>query len=406
VQVVSWTARADLELPTDGRPLVVTVSRGEALGDAVLALPFFGALRAAAPAAFRLHVTSNPTSYLFGALSRFTSPLLDAGIVGGHFLTQVLPRPTRLRQLPPAELAFLLFTRWLDVALLRPAVRARRRFTLLPGYRLSDGAPACRRRPPNQADRLLSLIEAAWGTPAPPPPLPLLVPFEAAARTAARLLPAPGEGEAFRGYVGISLGRRPDPRAWPVAQGAEVVAALAARGWRPVLLVGPLEIDTLPELRSACPAARIPLAEDGRPLDLETMLAVAARLRVAVVKDGGLAHLVTGAGVPAVALVANGRPRWNVDPFEPRKWAPVGAPVALVAASRTWQLGSFGGEAVAEAHDPPTSGAPAAPASAFPRLAFGRHGRDSAAISPATVLAALDGLLARPEVASRPLLPG
>lgn len=306
---------------------IQVVSAGEGLGDGIMLLPFLRALRAAAPAAHIAHLVSWRTS-LAGPLRRFCVGLVDETREDLGFFRGVLPHPRLLRGLPAADLAFFLPTRWTRVWAARASLRAARIVTDLPGYIWSDGRPSLRRRPKRKWLRCLRLVEAAFDVPVVEPASPLLEPLPEAANWAHTALP-PGQR-----YAGLYLGARPDRRAVPVTRGLEIGRGMLARGLTPVVLVGPQELATLGELRDALPGARFPGTEESGWPDLERVLALATRFELAVVKDGGLSHVVGGAGAPVIVFGIRLRPWWNVEPSSPQKWLPFGDEVHLHWAGR------------------------------------------------------------------------
>lgn len=333
--------------------LILTVSSSEGLGDGIVLLPFLRRLRQIAPSARIVHAVSGPTT-LAGPLRRFCTGLIDEIRPDLRLFPGPWPSLAALRTLPEADLAFLLVTRWTWLAAARVTVPATRIVSELPGYVWSDGKPSPRRRPARKWMRTLRLVEAAFGVPAPPPARPLLEPLGDAVAWALNELP-PGSH-----YAGLYVGARPDRRALPVATAVDLAGALVARGMVPVVLAGPHELASLGELKTALPDARFPGTDDGGFPDVEQVLGLAGRLDLAVVKDGGLSHVLGGAGTPLVHLVIRLRPWWNLEPSSPQKWLPCGDEVRML-----W---------------------------------LGRHARR---VSLPRVLAEIDSLLGSPAVAAR-----
>jgi ADP-heptose:LPS heptosyltransferase len=309
------------------RPRLLSLTKGEGLGDGLLLLPYLRALRRAFPGHHILHATSGE-SVLAGALARFVDGLVDELRTGIGTFRGPWPQTRALRALPAADLQIVLDTRWSDVLAMRLASRARVFVCGLPGYVLSDRRPADRRRPGPQLARTLALVAAAAGRqPAATTPDgagPPLAALPAERERAAGLLPA---GHC---YVGLALGVPPDRRAWPLQSAADLARWLDSQGVRPVFVLGPLEVAHLPTLRAMAPTALFPGCDDGSYPSFELALAIAERLAGAVVKDGGLAHLLAAAGVPLVDLISNGRPWHNFDQFRAEKWRPWGAPVEIL----------------------------------------------------------------------------
>jgi len=131
-------------------------------------------------------------------------------------------------------------------------------------------------------------------------------------------------------YVGIAPGSRQAEKNWPMARFCEVAGALAARGLRPVIFLGPMEAQSDAQIQAAAPGAVVVRADPtAHPAEaLDRLIAQGQRLSALLANDNGVGHLVGGAGTPVVSLFG---------PTDPARWAPV-APANLVLRAR-----DFGG---------------------------------------------------------------
>jgi ADP-heptose:LPS heptosyltransferase len=98
---------------------------------------------------------------------------------------------------------------------------------------------------------------------------------------------------------------------WPAERFLELAARLAAAGERPAWVLGPAEAGFAPPERDAAL----------RGMSLPALAAAAARARLFVGGDSGVAHLAAAAGAPCVVLFGAS---------EPAVWAPRGVRVRCV----------------------------------------------------------------------------
>ncbi len=307
-------------LSAEPAPIAVLVDR-EGLGDVMLKRPFLMALRRAFPDHPVWWIATHQSS-----MADELAPLLGAEVA--KVITRAAldgpigPLRARLRALPAFARVFDSRTKIATVAIARFTLRHRGFYACLPGYLFCDGRPPARRRPRHIAERMTSLIEAASGRRAEPPP-PLLA--SPAAEAEARLLLPDG-----RAWVGIAPGSRQASKNWPLARFCETARALAAQGAEPVFFLGPQEGDLEAAIAAGAPAARIiRAAPDATPGEgLLRLIAQGRRLAVLLANDNGVGHLLGAAGVPVVSLFG---------PTDPARWAPV-AP-----ANRIVRAQDFGG---------------------------------------------------------------
>ncbi len=123
-------------------------------------------------------------------------------------------------------------------------------------------------------------------------------------RAAARIVP-PGRVAA------VAPGARWASKRWPPERFAEVVRALAARGFAPLLLGGPGDAELLAAVRASLPGEPVP---DTTSLGVGGLAAAIARSAVVVANDSGPVHLASALGVPVVALFG---------PTSPERWRPL-----------------------------------------------------------------------------------
>lgn len=114
-----------------------------------------------------------------------------------------------------------------------------------------------------------------------------------------------------------SAPHRPAKR-WPVECFAALARELAARGMTPVLLGTEAEAGALAEIARACPEARDLCGETG----FAEIAALARGARLAVGNDTGPMHLIAAAGCPSLVL-------YSAD-SDPARTAPRGPKVAIL----------------------------------------------------------------------------
>ena len=281
-----------------GNPVetVAVFSYEEIIGDGLYKLPFVRALRAAYPSARITWITTRRTVYA-GRLQPIMQGLIDefrqdSGI-GTSLGRLLMPLPFRDR--------FQLIidtqtTVWRTLTLKRlphdlfisPAAR----------FRLSDRRPPKdRTRPPHMVDRLNELLALAAGS-VPAVTRELRLPDDLVAKAEAALPAGPA-------YVGLAPGAGKRFKCWPLDRFIDVARAQGARGRVPVFILGPDELEWLPELRAAVPGALFPEQEraiwgdDFTPL---RTIALAQRFTVALANDSGVSHMFGAADAPLITL--------------------------------------------------------------------------------------------------------
>jgi ADP-heptose:LPS heptosyltransferase len=311
----------------DERQRIAVLVDREGLGDALLKVPFLRAVRRAFPEHRIWWIATHQTA-MQDDLAPWVAPLLDHVVAHAGLTSpdrEIIPR---LRRLPQFDLVFDTRTRFMTVLLARRHLKHRGFYACMPGFLLSDRLPPGRwARPKGIAARVLSMVEAATGRPA-----DWKGTFDvsaAAQRLAAERLP-PGPR-----YVGMAPGSREARKNWPLDRFMALAAALAAKGYAPVFLIGPQEREWLATLRAAVPQALFPEAESVDPAlgmaRLEFAIALGRRLDATVANDSGIGHLMAAIGTPLVSLFG---------PSDAERWAPFGERCVVVRAR------DFGGEAM------------------------------------------------------------
>jgi ADP-heptose:LPS heptosyltransferase len=101
---------------------------------------------------------------------------------------------------------------------------------------------------------------------------------------------------------------------WSLAGFRGLAAQIKARGLNPEFLIGPAELDLLPELDAGGSAVH-------RPADSLELLARLGSAAAYVGNDSGVSHLAAWTGIPCVVIFG---------PTDPARWRPWGRTVAIV----------------------------------------------------------------------------
>jgi lipopolysaccharide heptosyltransferase III len=146
------------------------------------------------------------------------------------------------------------------------------------------------------------------------PPTHLAVSEQAAARVAARLR-SKGLDEAKR-FALIHPAAAFDTKQWATEKFARVVEELDSSGLVPVAIAAPTEVHIVEELKRHSSAPVISITD----LTLPEVTALAARARLFVGNDSGIAHIAAAVGAPAVVIFGSSnqthwRP-WATAPAE------------------------------------------------------------------------------------------
>lgn len=277
-----------------GRILVI---RGGALGDFILTLPVFAALRAQFPAA-RVEVLGYPhiaRLSLAGGLTHAVHPI-EARPLARFF--------ARGASLDPTVASF--FAGFAVIV----------SFLYDPDRIFQDNVALCSKAQflvgphrPNEKENLHAADTFLT-------PLQRLAIFDADTTPRLQAEPAPlGPGR----WIAAHPGSGSETKNWPERRWAELLATIVNESDRNILLVGgEAEGDRLQRLAAGLPPARLHVARSV-PLD-----ALASRLRACelfVGHDSGITHLAAAVGLPCIAL-------WG--PSNPHLWRPRGNHITLV----------------------------------------------------------------------------
>jgi ADP-heptose:LPS heptosyltransferase len=263
------------------------------IGDALIKLPFVRALRSAFPQHEIIWVAGDGQSAFAHELAQMTHGLIDQ-VFENTGTGQALAKKLR------GQSVNLL----IDTQSRVSTTRALRR--LKPDVFISRAAyflfsdvrpPLTNRRPKRLIDRLLQLVTLAAGAPVIADAPIMLSPQ--ARRDAAELLPAGPK------YVAIVPGAGGQHKIWPLEKHIAIANDLAARGYQPVVILGPAETDIFAAVKEYLPNAQFPLQDaqaTGLALSCELTIALAERCVAGLAADCGGGHLLAAAGLPLVSL--------------------------------------------------------------------------------------------------------
>jgi ADP-heptose:LPS heptosyltransferase len=282
---------------SQNRPIAVLVDH-EGLGDALLMLPFLRAVKRAWPDRPVWWIGTHETA-MAHQLAPWSAALIDRTIEHAGLTKPLWDVIPRLRALPPFDLVFDARSGLASVLLARLLLSHRGFYARLPHHLLStQPPPPPSADPPGIAARMLSLVEAASGTPA-----DWRGDCEigsAATHLATWRLP---DGPT---YVGLAVSGCDPRRSWPFAAYIALAERLERAGCTPVFLIGPQERDAVEVLRASIPSGLFPQADpidpDIMPRPLELVIAIGRRLAAAVADDSGIGHLLGSVGIPLVTL--------------------------------------------------------------------------------------------------------
>ncbi len=279
---------------TMGRILII---RGGALGDFILTLPVFAALRSQFPTA-RVEVLGYPhiaRLTLAGNLADAVHPI-EARPLARFF--------ARGGPLDPTVAGF--FSGFAVIV----------SYLYDPDGIFQENVAACSKAQfivgPHRPDERASVHAADTFL----TPLQRLAIFDA--DPTPRLAPdpeAPGPGR----WIAAHPGSGSDSKNWPERRWADLLAAILEHSDRRILLVGgEAEGDRLQRLAAPLPPARVRVA---RSLPLDVLAALLRACELFVGHDSGITHLAAAVGLPCVAL-------WG--PSNPTLWRPRGDHIVLV----------------------------------------------------------------------------
>jgi ADP-heptose:LPS heptosyltransferase len=196
-------------------------------------------------------------------------------------------------------------------------------------FRLSDRRPAPGHiRPPHMVDRLNELLTLAAGH-IPAVTAELRLPEDLVAKAEAALPPGPA-------YIGLAPGAGKRFKCWPLDRFIAVASAQAERGRVPVFILGPDELEWLPQIREAVPTALFPEQDKaiwGEGFTPLRTIALARRFTAALANDSGVSHMFGAADAPLVTLFGP----TPAEKFQPK-----------VTLGRVITAQEFGGEAMTD----------------------------------------------------------
>ena len=277
-----------------GRILVI---RGGALGDFVLTLPVFAALRAQFPDA-RLEVLGYPhiaRLTLAGRLAHAVHAIEARPLA--RFFARDTPLDPTVSEFFAGFAVIVSFLYDPDGIFQENVARCSKAQFLVGPHRPHDAADR------HAADTFLT-------------PLQRLAIFDADAtpRLSLEAVP-PGPGR----WIAAHPGSGSESKNWPERGWREILGRLVEHSDRSILLVGgEAEGDRLERLAAHLPAARVRTA---RSLPLDALASLLRGCELFVGHDSGITHLAAAVGLPCVAL-------WG--PSNPNLWRPRGNHIVLV----------------------------------------------------------------------------
>lgn len=314
---------------TDIAPVRIAVlDSQESLGIAIWKFPFYRAVRRAYPGCEITLVVSKKTMTAT-SLAGLMPPFVDRVIAEAAIEKPLGQACRNLRALPRFDVVFDARTKVARVIQAKLCLRHGEFVSMLPGFWLTSRRRKRVPRPTHWVGRLMAMLETATGR---PPDWQGRVPLpDAAHAAAAALLPA---GPI---YVAICPGAHGTEKIWPMDRFVAAAKHFAARGWQPVVMIGPNEAEMVARLKAELPEALFPEVDrrDGHPEIKGPALALAMgeRLSAAVANCTGIGHLLANAGTPLVSLFG---------PTDPARFLPWGTRVRAI---RAQDFG--GGEAMA-----------------------------------------------------------
>lgn len=290
-------------MTTNASPTRILVLRGGAIGDFILTVPVFTALRRHWPRA-RLTLVAQPRLCLLAAACGLADAAvsLDSAAVSRLYVPGAGGGP-ELEPLTGHDLAVCLLS--------DPEGIVRANLAAAGCGRVTYRAPAPLTG--HAADHLAGVLAPLGIAPCPPcVPGLLLLERDAGAR-------ASHGGEPRRPVVFLHPGSGSPRKNWPAGRYAELAERLAADGVAtPVFITGEADAAAAEQLARLAPdIARLP------PCDLPRLAGALTAADAFVGNDAGITHLAAALGVPTLALFG---------PTDPAVWAPRGLRVRILSA--------------------------------------------------------------------------
>jgi ADP-heptose:LPS heptosyltransferase len=298
----------------DARPAAIVIGSNEALGDALVRIPAYRALRVAFPAHRIVHVSGGATS-MTDALVALAPQMVDEAIgwqpikSGPAFMRRLIRSIGNVDVVIDLRSNLTAFWTYFATAGMPVRFIANTAF-----FGLRRGIPrGTEQRPKTNAQRYHRCVELVARRTLPfDPSAPV---GDVARREAARLVP---EGTRF---MLLSPGLATSFKAWPAERWVTVARHLAGRAVRPVFLLGPVEPDHRTWIERDVPEAQIVDADDvADRADLPWLFhALASRSLGCVAIESGIGHLAATSGCPVLTICGPTKiAQWR--PSTPRSW--------------------------------------------------------------------------------------
>lgn len=285
-----------------GQPSMIVFVNEGGIGDELMKIPFFYALRARYPG---YHITwlSNSDTTFAGSLEAIAPLFFDVVIGSVHFqknLRDCLFSP--FRRIPALERRFDLIIDTQTNVLCTLILRKIKHRAFISGsakFHWSSAKPAKGyQRPVHMTRRCCALMKILTGQPMPPIYTVLSLPKHDALAT--MLLP---KGPC---YVGLApgAGHPTRPKKWPLDRYIQVAQQQVMQGRVPVFFLGPNEDNWYELIHPKVPSALFPERQitDRSMLGPLMVMALGKCLQVAVANDCGTGHMLAAANVPLVSL--------------------------------------------------------------------------------------------------------
>lgn len=304
------------ELRADTRPVILIAQRSEALGDAILRIPAYRAIRCAFPSHRVVSVYRGRT--VFSTVFASLRPLFMDEILEFQGKNGRMHVGNAARSLGNVD-AIIDFNSTLQTVVnyVASAGSAPRYVANVVGLALRRGVPwGLEPRPLRNSHRYHRLVELVAGRTLPfDTHLPILPRADLQIDT---LLP---RGQR---YLGIVPGRPISAKYWPLDRHIALAAHIRRMGLRPIYMLGPYpdELSQREALQQANPdAIFIDLDTAGGDAQYLPWLfhAAATRLTACVGVDGGVCHMVATQDIPLATMTGPiGARYW--DPVTPQFW--------------------------------------------------------------------------------------
>jgi ADP-heptose:LPS heptosyltransferase len=324
IDVIDSAVAPSLEtgVVADGRPVIMVVQRAEALGDAIVHIPAYRAIRCAFPSHRVVSVCRGRSVFSSGFAPLrpfFIDDLLESqGRKGKAHVASIA------RALGNVDVIFDLNGNLHALVNYLVTIGSARRYVAnVSGFVLRRGVSGWpEARPAFNSHRYHRLVELAAGRTL---PFDSQLPADPRAKLQIDALLPPGDR-----YLGIVPGRPRFQKYWPLDRHIALAERIRKMGIRPVYMLGPFpdEFEQREPLQQAIPEAIfIDQETAGGDANYLPWLfhAAAARLVGCVGIDGGICHMVATQDIPVAVLTG---------PMVARPWKPVTQQAWIVDARR------------------------------------------------------------------------